>query len=181
MINEAEFKRLAEKHRPFLTNFAKKLLRNSVLKYDTDPEDLVQETLLRAWTRISLAEDGYEERGKSYSWLGTILKNLFLNLKKQEERRGIRCDQDKRWVTRTLSQESPEEEVLDKITRNQISSAIRRLISIGSEELILAVEGKSNREIANELKEPVGTVKSRLSRGRKALKRIPFFSLAIAA
>ena len=174
MINEAEFKRLAEKHRLFLTNFAKKLLRNSILEDNTDPEDLVQETLLRAWTKI----DSYEERGWSRSWLATMLRNRFLNLIKMEKRHGIRCD-NKIWATRTLSQESPEEEILDKITRNQISLAIKRLIPIGSDELILAVEGKDYQEIANELNKPIGTVKSRLSRGRKALKKMRFFSLAL--
>ena len=176
MINEAEFKRIAEKHRPFLTRFAQRLIGNSIIEYDTDPEDLVQEALLRALTRIS----SYKERGRSRSWLATILKNQFLTLIKREKEHGIHYSQDKRWVTKILSQESPEKDILNKITRNQISSAIRRLVPFGSDELILAVEGKSDREIANELKEPVGTVKSRLSRGRKALKKIQFFSLAMA-
>lgn len=171
-MNEINFERLVKKHRLFLTNFARKLVRDSFVEHYTDSEDLVQETLLRAWAGIG----SYEEMDRFRSWLTTIMINLFLTLEKKEKRHGIRCNH-KIWATRILSQESPEEEILDKMNRKQIEQAIRRLVSIGPTELIMyIVEGKTCREIADELNEPIGTVKSRMRRGRRTFKKIELFS-----
>ena len=173
-MNEIDFERLVEKHRLFLTNFARKLVRNSAVEHYTDSEDLVQETLLRAWAGIG----SYEEMDRFLSWLNAIMINLFLTLEKKEKRHGIRCNH-KIWAIRILSQESPEKEVLDEIIKNQIISAIRELAPIGTAELVMRMENKDYQEIADELHEPIGTVKSRLFRGREVLKKIRFFSSLI--
>ena len=173
-MNEIDFERLVEKHRLFLTNFARKLVRNSAVEHYTDSEDLVQETLLRAWAGIG----SYEEMDRFRSWLTAIMINLFLTLEKKEKRHGIRCNH-KIWAIRILSQESPEKEVLDEIIKNQIISAIRELAPIGTAELVMRMENKDYQEIADELHEPIGTVKSRLFRGREVLKKIRFFSSLI--
>lgn len=174
-MNKIDFERLVKKHHFFLTNFARKLVRDSFVEHYADSEDLVQETLLKAWAGI----DSYKEMDKFRSWLTAIMINLFLTLEKKERRYGIRCNH-KIWATRILSQESPEKEVLDEIIKNQIISAIRKLAPIGTAELVMRMENKDYQEIADELHEPIGTVKSRLSRGWKVLKkRKAFSSLAL--
>lgn len=172
-MNEIDFEQLVEKHRPFLTGLARKLIRNSFVEHYTDSEDLVQETLLRAWAGIG----SYEEMDKFRPWLATIMIRRFLTLEGKEKRRGIRCYKNKIWETRALSQESPEKEVLNKINRKQMELAIRRFVPIGSTELIMYIlKNKTCREIADELNEPIGTVKTRMRRGRRIFKKVKLFS-----
>jgi RNA polymerase sigma-70 factor (ECF subfamily) len=146
-------------------------------------EDLVQETFLRAYR----AWDQYEEGTRARSWLFTIARNVFL----RQEERGKRHDEIVRTETRSggpgpgeagvdvvnpvwLSTmgKDPEGEFFDSIVDDEVLRAIDGLPEEYRTAVILSdVEGLSYQEIGEMMGVPVGTVKSRLFRGRRRLQQ----------
>jgi RNA polymerase sigma-70 factor, ECF subfamily len=141
----------------------------------TDAEDLLQETFLRAYRGFS----GFREGTNLKAWLYRILTNAFINSyrKRQREPQVVPDDQVEEWyLYDRLAREgvgaSAEAEVLDSLPDEDVQGALESL----PEQFRLAVwladvEGFSYREIAEILDVPIGTVMSRLHRGRRALER----------
>jgi RNA polymerase sigma-70 factor (ECF subfamily) len=156
---------------PSLYGAAMRLTRNP-----TDAEDLVQETYLRAFRGFG----GFKEGTNLKAWLYRILTNSFINTyrKKQREPQTVSGpdDVDEWYLYDRLGgrhvEVSAENEVLDRIPDADVKAALESLSENFRLAVLLAdVEGFSYKEIAEIMDVPIGTVMSRLHRGRKALEK----------
>lgn len=155
---------------PNLYGAALRLTRNP-----QDAEDLVQETYLRAYRGFS----GFEEGTNLRAWMYRILTNTFINAyrKKQREPVTIADDEIEDWylydrLGGSGVEASAESEVLERIPDEDVQRALEDLPESFRMAVLLAdVEGFSYKEIAEILQIPIGTVMSRLHRGRKALQK----------
>jgi RNA polymerase sigma-70 factor (ECF subfamily) len=141
-----------------------------------DAEDLVQDTYLRAFRGFA----GFEEGTNLKAWLYRILTNSYINTyrKKQREPQIVEGpdDADDWFLFDRLGgrsvEGSAEEEVLDRIPDADVKAALESLPENFRMPVLLAdVEGFSYKEIAEIMDTPIGTVMSRLHRGRKALEK----------
>jgi RNA polymerase sigma-70 factor, ECF subfamily len=159
---------------PSLYGAAMRMTRNPA-----DAEDLVQDTYLRAFRGFG----GFQEGTNLKAWLYRILTNSFINTyrKKQREPQTVEGpdDADEWYLYDRLGgrnvEVSAENEVLDRIPDADVKAALESLSENFRLAVLLAdVEGFSYREIAEIMDVPIGTVMSRLHRGRKALERALF-------
>ncbi|MEK7334944.1 MAG: RNA polymerase sigma factor [Candidatus Binatota bacterium] len=143
-------------HIPQLRRYARALTGDY-----TAAEDLVQDTLERAWKRIGLWRLGSDLR----AWLFTIMHNLYVNqLKANSRKQGQPPEQ----ATLDLSVRPTQE---DRLELRDLNKALRRLSNEQREVLLLVgLEQMSYEEVAKVLGIPIGTVMSRLSRGRDQLR-----------
>jgi RNA polymerase sigma-70 factor (ECF subfamily) len=141
-----------------------------------DAEDLLQDTALRAFRGFASFEEGTNLK----AWLYRILTNSFINTyrKKQREPRTVDGpdDLDEWFLFDRLGaqsvERSAEEDVLDRIPDADVKAALESIPESFRMAVLLAdVEGFSYKEIAEITDVPIGTVMSRLHRGRKALER----------
>ena len=159
---------------PLLPNLYAAALR--MTRNPTDAEDLVQDTYLRAFRGFS----GFKEGTNLKAWLYRILTNSFINTyrKKQRQPQTVEGpdDMDEWYLFDKLGgrnvELSAETEVLDKIPDEAVKGALESLPENFRLPVLLAdVEGFSYKEIAEIMDTPIGTVMSRLHRGRKALQK----------
>ena len=152
---------------------ARRMTRN-----DAAAEDLVQETYLRAYKGFDRFTEGTNLR----AWLFRILTNLFINEYRRRKRRPEEVDlgdTDSLYMYRGLGDadsarlsRSAEDELLDGLTSAEVRDAIESLPESYRVAVLLAdVEGFAYKEIAEILDIPIGTVMSRLHRGRKRLRQ----------
>jgi len=167
-----EFEEVALPHIDSLFNMAIGLSRNH-----KDAEDLVQETYLRAFRFF----DSYQSGTKVKAWLFRILRNTFINRYRAAKIRPEEVDFSKieSVYERVVSDEflagrhspTPEEIVVDGVLDEEIQGAMAELPEEYRSVVVLAlVEDLSYKEIASALSVPLGTVMSRLHRGRKLLQ-----------
>src|SRR6476659_5561737 len=160
-------------HMPSLYSAAMRMTRNPA-----DAEDLVQETYLKAYRGFGSFQEGTNLK----AWLYRILTNTFINSYRAKKRRPEQTELDEvedLYLSRRLggleaaqASRSAEEEVLDHFTDDQVKQALESLPEAFRMAVLLAdVEGFSYKEIAEILDIPIGTVMSRLHRGRKALQK----------
>jgi RNA polymerase sigma-70 factor (ECF subfamily) len=160
----AGFEELAMPLLSSLFNFAQWLTRNR-----DDAEDLVQETFTKALRGYGSYQPGTNFR----SWIFRILKNTFLT-----SRAGLKAhplvplaDGDGAEGL-GASPETPETILIASADRELVRAAIESLPEVFQEAVVLRdVEGLSYQEIADALSVPVGTVMSRLARGRLEIRR----------
>jgi RNA polymerase sigma-70 factor (ECF subfamily) len=140
-----------------------------------DAEDLLQETYLRAYRGFA----GFQPGTNLKAWLYRILTNTFINAyrKRQREPQTVLEDEIPDWyLYDRLSEDgetaSAESQVLDRIPDEDVKEALDALPETFRMAVWLAdVEGFAYKEIAEILGIPIGTVMSRLHRGRKALEQ----------
>jgi len=136
----------------------------------SDADDLVQETMLKAYR----SWDQYQQGTNAKAWLLTILRHAFINEYRRRVRHPETVDVDAIEpfaVFPDVQDEDPQGAFFDKIVDDQVLKAIDQLPVVFRETLVLSdVEGMSYQEIADILKVPVGTVKSRLFRARHLLQ-----------
>jgi RNA polymerase sigma-70 factor, ECF subfamily len=155
---------------PGLYSAAFRLTRNA-----TDAEDLVQETFLRAYRGFHQFEPGTNLK----AWLYRILTNTFINSyrKKQREPQTDSLDDTEDWYLYSRMAErgtepSAETSVIESLPDEDVQEALSSLPEQFRIAVLLAdVEGFSYKEIAEITEVPIGTVMSRLHRGRKALEK----------
>jgi len=144
---------------------------------EADAEDLVQETFIRAFRFREQFTPGTNLK----AWLFRILTNTFIN---QYRRKAVRPqsteldDVDESILYRHMrdvapASESPDPETLivDNTVSSEVKEALEELPEKFRTTVLLDVEGFSYKEIAETLDIPIGTVMSRLHRGRKFLQK----------
>jgi RNA polymerase sigma-70 factor, ECF subfamily len=167
---EARFEAEALPLLPGLYSSAFRLTRNAA-----DAEDLVQETFLRAYRGFHQFEPGTNLK----AWLYRILTNTFINSyrKKQREPQTDSLDETEDWYLYSRMAErgtepSAETSVIEALPDEDVQEALSSLPEQFRIAVLLAdVEGFSYKEIAEITGVPIGTVMSRLHRGRKALEK----------
>jgi RNA polymerase sigma-70 factor (ECF subfamily) len=140
---------------------------------DEDAEDLVQEAFLRAFSAFETfrGEDANAQNAKA--WLLTIVRNTCLTWLKRNRHPGATIAFDEALEEPSERSPDPEERLLISCHREQVRQALEQLPSDFREALVLReMEGLSYREISATIGVPLGTVMSRLSRGRDWLRRI---------
>jgi RNA polymerase sigma-70 factor, ECF subfamily len=157
---------------PELLGTARRLTKNSA-----DAEDLAAEAITRAW----LHRSSLRERDRFAAWIHRILTNLFLGRRRAEASRPEEAyvDQEAEFsLFERLHQPfllwwgTPEQEFLDRLLRDDLIGAIEALPERYRIIVVLAdIQGLSYREIAGSLEVPIGTVRSRLARGRALLQK----------
>ena len=173
MADRSTFAERAMEYAPQLYSTALRMTRNAA-----DAEDLVQETMMRGYRSFETFEEGTNLR----AWLYRILTNAFINRYRSKQRRPMETDladiEDLYLYKRVASLEnaaatlSAEDQFLDLLTDDEVKSAVEDLPDTFKLPVILAdVEGFAYKEIAEMLDIPVGTVMSRLHRGRKAMQK----------
>ncbi len=142
----------------------------------TDAEDLVQETYLKAFRSYEKFSAGTNLR----AWLFRIMTNTHINRYRAKSRRPEETDledvEDLYLYRRVRNQasigRSAEDELIDLLSEGEVIEAIEALPDAYRLAVLLAdVEGFSYKEVAEILEIPVGTVMSRLHRGRKTLQK----------
>ena len=173
MADQAVFSDLAMEYMPALYTAALRMTRNPA-----DAEDLVQETYLKAYRAFASFELGTNLK----AWLYRILTNTYINPYRAKKRRPEIADVEDiedLYLYRRLSGDqatglgrSAEEEALERFTDTDVKEAIESLPDTFRMAVLLAdVEGFSYKEIAEITDVPIGTVMSRIHRGRKALQK----------
>ena len=174
MADQATFADQAMEFMPSLYTAALRMTRNPA-----DAEDLVQETYLKAYRGF----EGFQEGTNLKAWLYKILTNTFINAYRSRKRRPEQTDVEDvedLYLYRRLgglegaaAGRSAEEELLDHLTEAEVKEAVEALPEQFRIAVLLAdVEGFSYKEIAEILDIPIGTVMSRLHRGRRALEKL---------
>ena len=171
MADQQEFATEAMQYAPQLYSAAVRMTRSR-----TDAEDLVQETYLRAYRGYANFTEGTNLR----AWLFRILTNTFINSYRAKQRRVQETDLDdvedlylyKRISGIDVASRSAEDTLFDLFTDDEVKNALEALPESFRMPVLLAdVEDFSYKEIAEMLDIPIGTVMSRLHRGRKAMQR----------
>ncbi|MGB9359836.1 MAG: sigma-70 family RNA polymerase sigma factor [Acidimicrobiia bacterium] len=171
MADQADFETDAMQYAPQLYSAALRMTRNPA-----DAEDVVQETFLKAYR----AYDSYTEGTNLKAWLYRILTNTYINKYRKQQRRPSEVElgelQDlylyKRLGEASGAAQSAETDMLDAFVDTDIIDALESLPETFRLPVLLAdVDGFSYKEIAEMLDIPIGTVMSRLHRGRKALQK----------
>jgi RNA polymerase sigma-70 factor (ECF subfamily) len=153
-----------------LYNTAYRMTRNA-----QDAEDLVQEAYLKAYRYY----DKFEEGTNFKAWLFKILKNSFINRYRKQQSRPIHSafeDIEGGLESHILEDAtgtipSPEEQLFEKVLDEHVQEALESLPEDYRMVVVLAdLEGFSYKEVAEILDIPVGTVMSRLYRGRRLLE-----------
>ena len=173
MADQAMFSDQAMPLMPSLYSAAMRMTRNPA-----DAEDLVQEAYLRAYRGFG----GFTEGTNLKAWLYRILTNTFINSYRAKQRRPVETDLEEvedLYLYRKIHDaeraglgRSAEDELMDSLTDDTVKQALESLPENFRVAVLLAdVEGFSYREIAEIMDIPIGTVMSRLHRGRKALEK----------
>ena len=170
--NRAQFEALLTPWLDPLYASAVRLTRN-----ERNAEDLVQDTVMRAWRFFEKFEKGTNFR----AWIFKILTNTFINSYRRSTRERSLQDESERQSVEarffsaelTEQTQNPEEFLLNRVMSQDVLVAIDTLSIDFRMVVILAdLQEFSYKEIAEILDIPVGTVMSRLFRGRKQLQKI---------
>lgn len=173
MADQATF---AESAMPLMSSLYSAALR--MTRNPSDAEDLVQETYLKAYRGYG----GFEEGTNLKAWLYRILTNTYINIYRAKKRRPDESELDEvedLYLYRRLGGleaaqvgRSAEDELMDWFTEEEVKQAVEDLPEQFRVAVLLAdVEGFAYREIADILDIPIGTVMSRLHRGRSRLQK----------
>lgn len=173
MAEQATF---AEQAMPLMSSLYSGALR--MTRNPADADDLVQETYLRAYRGFG----GFQNGTNLKAWMYRILTNTYINAYRAKQRRPDESELDEvedLYLYRRLGGleaaslgRSAEDELMDTFSEAEVKQAIEDLPENFRMPVLLAdVEGFSYKEIAEILDIPIGTVMSRLHRGRKTLQK----------
>jgi RNA polymerase sigma-70 factor (ECF subfamily) len=170
-VKRGEFDQLAMRHIDALYASALRLTRN-----ERDAEDLVQDSLLRAYRFF----DRFERGTNIKAWLFKILTNTFINRyrRSSKERSLVDGPEQEAVQGQLVSRDAadaaadPERWYFDRVLSEDVLKAVDALpIDFRMVVILADLQEFSYREIADVLDVPVGTVMSRLFRGRRLLQK----------
>lgn len=166
---KVEFEKEAIPHMSLLRNYANKITMNEL-----DADDLLQETYMRAFRFFNKFEKGTNCK----AWLFRIMKNLFINNYRKNQKTPNKVDYDEieNFYETIKSERTDSTDLQEKVYNNllddEVTIALNSLQDDFKTVIILCdIEGLSYEEIADFVQCPVGTVRSRLHRGRKLLQQ----------
>ena len=174
MSEKEKFTADAMQYAPQLFSTALRMTRNR-----SDAEDLVQETYIKGWRSFQTFQEGTNLR----AWLFRIMTNTYINKYNAQKRKGTEVELDdveelflyKRLGSIDQSQlsSSAEDQMLNLFTDDEVKNALESLPEDFRIPVLLSdVDGFAYKEIAEMLEIPIGTVMSRLHRGRKAMQKM---------
>jgi RNA polymerase sigma-70 factor (ECF subfamily) len=174
MSTKDQFTSDAMQYAPQLFSTALRMTRSR-----SDAEDLVQETYIKGWRSFHTFQEGTNLR----AWLFRIMTNTYINKYNAKKRKGTEVELDdveelflyKRLGSIDQSQlsSSAEDQMLELFTDDEVKNALEELPEDFRVPVLLSdVDGFSYKEIAEMLEIPIGTVMSRLHRGRKAMQKM---------
>ncbi len=151
-------------------------LYNFALRMTGDPDDakdLVQETYMKAYRFF----DKYEQGTNAKAWLFRIMKNSYINRYRKESKEPDKIDYDdvKDFYASVkdaaVDTNDLQEKIFGNLFEDEVAKALQDLPEDFRTVVILCdIEGYSYEEIADFVEIPIGTVRSRLHRGRKMLQ-----------
>lgn len=149
---------------------------NFALRLTADPndaEDLVQDTIVKAFRFFS----SYEKGTNAKAWLFRILKNSYINnyRKKSKQPHQVDYSEVSQYYESVRSEQSETTDLEDLMYREMMDDDVTTALTELPEDfrtvvLLCDVEGFTYEEIANMLDVPIGTIRSRLHRGRNLLR-----------
>ncbi|RPI15793.1 MAG: sigma-70 family RNA polymerase sigma factor [Ignavibacteriae bacterium] len=163
------FEKEALPHLNALYNFAYKMLGNKL-----DADDMIQETYLRAFRFFN----SYEKGTNCKAWLFRIMKNVIINKYRKEQKEAANVDYDDvmNYISNIKSiqfdTDDFQQKLYSKLLDDEMTGALNSIHDDFKIVVILCdLEGLSYEEIAEFLHCPIGTVRSRLHRGRRLLQQ----------
>jgi RNA polymerase sigma-70 factor (ECF subfamily) len=174
MSAQEQFTADAMQYAPQLFSTALRMTRNR-----SDAEDLVQETYVKGWRSFRTFQEGTNLR----AWLFRIMTNTYINKYNAAKRKGTEVELDdveelflyKRLgsIDQSKLSSSAEDQMLNQFTDDEVKNALESLPEDFRIPVLLSdVDGFSYKEIAEMLEIPMGTVMSRLHRGRKIMQKM---------
>lgn len=158
------FERLTEEVFPALFGTALRLTRDR-----EDASDLTQEAVIRAYE----AFDRFDGRNFK-AWMLRILTNLYINRYRQKRREAPSESLDDEHAYEPVAAESeiPDRQLFDELVGSEVEEALAKVPTDFRVTVLLSdIEGMTYEEIADATNVPIGTVRSRLARGRAILRR----------
>ncbi len=166
---QKEFERETVPHMDILYNYALRTTGDA-----DDAKDLLQETYMKAFRFWNQFEKGTNLR----AWLFRIMKNSYINQYRKEKSQGnaVSYDDVEEFVEtlrdETHESHSSQDKIFDNILGDEVTTALESLPDDFRTVVILCdIEGLPYEEIAEFIQIPIGTVRSRLHRGRKMLQK----------
>lgn len=163
-----DFEREALPHMDALYNFALRMTSDP-----DDADDLVQETYLKAYRFF----DKFEKGTNCKAWLFRILKNSFINMYRRNAKQPAKVDYDEVEEYYHLIRDASADpnDLQERLFSNLLDDDVTRALDALPEEfrtvvILCDIEGFTYEEIAEFVECPIGTVRSRLHRGRKLLR-----------
>jgi RNA polymerase sigma-70 factor (ECF subfamily) len=164
-----DFDAEAMPHMNILHGYALKITGNQL-----DADDLVQETFLRAFRFF----DKFEKGTNCKAWLFRVMKNLFINKYRKNQREPGKVDYDEieNYFDTIRSDKLDSSDLQEKVFSNLLDDDVTKALNSLQDDfktvvILCDLEGLSYEEIAEFIQCPIGTVRSRLHRGRKMLQQ----------
>ncbi|HET6272490.1 MAG TPA: sigma-70 family RNA polymerase sigma factor [Bacteroidota bacterium] len=165
---QQEFEREALPHMDLLYNYGLRMTNNTA-----DADDLVQETYLKAFRFW----DKYEKGTNIRAWLFRILKNSYINRYRRETKEPEMVDYDdvQNFYNTVRGESSETNDLQETLFGNLLDDDVAKAIAALPDDfrtvvILCDIEGLTYEEIAEFVDIPLGTVRSRLHRGRKLLR-----------
>jgi RNA polymerase sigma-70 factor (ECF subfamily) len=160
-MSTIEFNQMLLANAEFLRPFAITLTRDN-----ESAKDLFQETLFRALAN----KEKYNVGTNIKAWLYTIMRNVFINNYRRKARQNTVLDSTPNEFLIDYNQTTTANSAEATIQLKEIQASIHQLPDIFKKPFLLYFDGFKYHEIAGMLKEPLGTIKSRIHFARKLLK-----------
>lgn len=161
-MSTLEFNQLLLGNSDFLKPFAITLTRDH-----ESAKDLVQETMYKAIAN----REKYNNGTNIKAWLYTIMRNIFINDYRKKAKQHVIFDSTPNDFLLDYNQSAISNLAESRLRLKEIQSALFVLPSIFKDPFLLYFEGYKYHEISEILKEPLGTIKSRIHFARKLLKK----------
>ena len=161
MMNNSEFQTLIIQLKSPMRTFAQNLTRDR-----DDALDLVQETYVRALVNRDKFNDGTNLK----AWLLTIMKNIFINNYRKSSKRSTIIDHSENSFILNSAETITGNQAESDFIMKDLVRAINKLDAEYKKPFIMHYHGFKYEEIADEMKLPLGTVKSRIFFARKQMK-----------